>query len=88
MTFTLKDLIQGILDSELTEEQKNDFIAKIQESNKITDGLYLRKDEATGDYQCWFRNVDEDGMTDHGPTNYGVEEVIAEYKRSLGIAKG
>jgi hypothetical protein len=77
-------LIQEILNSELTEEQKNDLIGKIYANGTITSGLYLRKDEATGDFQCWFRNVDENGMTDHGPTDYSPAEIIAEYKRSLG----
>ncbi len=77
--FSLTELIQGILNSELTEEQKNNFIARIFEQKTITDNLFLKKDINTGDYECWFRNGD-----DVGPTDYSVADIIEAYKKTLG----
>jgi len=86
MKFTIKDLISEVLKSELDEEQKVSLLEIISTTGRITNGLYLKKDNE-GNVECWFRNIDENGMTDHGPTNYGPEQIVAEYALSVGKGK-
>jgi len=84
--FTIRDLIRAILQSDLDDMTKTDFLTTISTSAQITDGLYLKKNE-DGSVECWYRNIDENGVTDHGPTNYNVDQVIEEYRHSRGITK-
>ena len=86
MKFTIRELMEAIITSDLDQEGKTDLLTRISTSAQVCDGFYLKKDEQ-GLVECWFRNVDENGVTDHGPTNYNVHQVIEEYKRSRGISK-
>ena len=38
---------------------------------------------SSDDLECWYRNVDESGQTDHGPTNYTPDEIVGVYEESL-----
>jgi len=78
MKFTIKDLIAGIINSNLSNEDKINLLESIMETGKLNDGLYLKKDEE-GLLECWFRNVDENGSVDCGPTCYDIEAIINDY---------
>ena len=78
MKFTYEQLITEILNSELSTEEKTELIARIHHTSKIMDGFYLKKDNE-GHLECWYRNVDENGVTDHGPTNFDAQQVVSEY---------
>ena len=82
MKFPAEDFITAIEDSDLTEDQKRTIYAKLKVSGKINDSLYLKKDNE-GNFECWYRNVDEKGVVDQGPTDYGIEEVLQEYIKTL-----
>ena len=75
MKFTSEELIRTIIESELSDEEKVSLLNNIMTKGSINDGYYLKKDEE-GNLECWFRNEDEYGTTEHGPTNYNVEQVI------------
>jgi len=75
MKFTSEELIRNIIESELTEEEKISMLNNIMTKGQVSDGLYLKKDNE-GNLECWFRNEDEYGTTDHGPTNYTAEQVV------------
>ena len=82
MKFTVQELMATIVSSDMDDQRKTDLLTRVFSTGKITDGLYLKKGE-DGLLECWFRNVDENGMTDHGPTNYDVNRVVEEYKNSV-----
>ena len=75
MKFTTEELIRNIIESELTEEEKIALLNNIMTKGRINDGFYLKEDE-NGELECWFRNIDEFGTADHGPTNYTAEQVV------------
>lgn len=87
----MKDLISKIInDSELSEEDKINFIEKIinashEMDNIVAPGFYFHadKNQENGeiDLQLWYRNVDESGMTMHGPTNYDNNRIIQMMKQ-------
>ena len=83
MKFSMKDLAQAIVTANVPEETKVGLLERIMSKGTVTDGLYLKKD-GQGMLECWYRNVDENGVTDHGPTNYTPEQIIEEYAQSLG----
>ena len=99
----MKDLIDTIIsDEELSSEDKSYLIEKIIKAihgidRFIAPGFYLHTDskkiQETGeiDIQLWYRNVDEDGMTMHGPTNYDNNTIVAmmkqEYLKNKGMSK-
>jgi hypothetical protein len=84
--FTIRELMAAILNSDLDTIAKTDFLTSISTSLFVTDGLYLKKTD-DGMVECWYRNVDENGVTDHGKTNFTVDQVIEEFKRSRGVSK-
>ncbi len=75
MKFTSEELIRNIIESELSEEEKISMLNNIMTKGQVSEGLYLKQDNE-GNLECWFRNVDENGVTDHGPTNYTAEQVV------------
>lgn len=75
MKFTTEELIRNIIESELTEEEKISMLNNIMTKGRINDGFYLKQDNE-GNLECWYRNEDEYGTTDHGPTNYTAEQVV------------
>ena len=75
MKFTSEELIRNIIESELTEEEKISMLNNIMTKGQVSDGFYLKKDNE-GNLECWYRNEDEYGTTDHGPTNYTAEQVV------------
>ena len=89
----MKDLMVRIInDEELSSEDKGILIEKVVNAGKgidrfITPGLYLHTDcdEKTDkiSMQLWYRNVDDSGMTMHGPTNYNVDMIVELMKDSL-----
>jgi hypothetical protein len=93
MEVKIKDLISQIIaDEELSVEDKSNLIEKIIKASHgidqfIAPGFYLRVDpekiKETGeiDIQLWYRNVDESGMTMHGPTNYDNSKIIEMMKQ-------
>lgn len=83
MRFSYKELLTVILSSGLENEGIIELLDRIQRGGFITPGFYLRLDEESGLYECWYRNVDEDGMTEHGRTNYSAEQVVGLYARSI-----
>ncbi len=84
--FTIRELMSAILNSDLDQESKTDLLTRIATSAMICDGFYLKKDD-NGLVECWFRNIDENGVIDRGPTNFTVDQVIEEYKRFKGVTK-
>ena len=50
----------------------------------VTPGFYLHtdKNQEIGeiDIQLWYKNVDESGMTMHGPTNYNSDKIVEMMK--------
>jgi len=82
MEFTTRELIDTIINSELTNEQKTDILERLVTSGKITEGFYLRKNRHNK-LECWFRNLDESGTAYHGPTNYSKEQVVEIYSNSI-----
>ena len=83
MKFTSEELIRNIIESELTEEEKISMLNNIMTKGQVSDGLYLKKDDE-GNLECWYRNEDEYGTTDHGPTNYTAEQVVNVASHSKG----
>ena len=72
-------------DEELLPEDKDSLINRLFDAidgidKDVAPGFYLHseKNAETGktDIQLWFRNVDENGMTDHGPTNYSANQIV------------
>lgn len=82
MKFTFKELLDAIMDAELGKEKTVELLDRIYRTGTVAPGFYLRKDDGSEDLECWFRNVDENGQTDHGPTNYTPEQVIGVYEES------
>ena len=76
MSFTLKELITDILDSDLDQGEKIAILDRLYRSGKVSEGLYLRRNDGSDDFECWFRNVDENGQTEHGPTNFTSKETV------------
>ena len=84
------ELISRIInDEELSPEDKTILIEKVFKASHgmdrfVTPGFYLHtdKNEETEeiDVQLWFRNVDESGMTMHGPTNYNSDTIVEMMK--------
>ena len=87
----MKALITQIInDEELSVEDKSALIEKIVKASHgidkfVASGFYLHtdKNQETGeiDIQLWYRNVDESGMTMHGPTNYDNSIIIKMMKQ-------
>ena len=86
MRILFKELINAISNSDLPDEAQIDLMHRVATFRMITDGLYLKELEH-GVFECWYRNVDEDGTTYHGPTNYGIEEVINAYAQAHNIKR-
>lgn len=87
MSFTIRELMDSILEREMDNDKKGQLLEDIYLRGKITNGLYLRRNAGTDELECWYRNVDESGQTEHGPTYYGPEEILDEYDRITGIKK-
>ena len=83
MKFTFRELLDSILKAEMEREQTVELLDRIYRTGTIMPGLYLRKDDSSDDLECWYRNVDESGQTDHGPTNYTPDEIVGVYEESL-----
>ena len=84
MKIKLKELLDAIKSSDLSLEAQTELMYKIVIQNRISNGLYIKK-VGDGCIECWYINIDEDGTTYHGPTNYNIEDIIYEYKRMNGI---
>ena len=84
MRIKLKELLDAIKSSDLSLETQIDLMYKIVIPNKVSNGLYVKEVE-DGCIECWYINIDEDGTTYHGPTNYNIEDIIYEYIRMNGI---
>ena len=92
------ELIRRIInDEELSPEDQIVLIEKVFNASHgrnrfVTSGLYLHpdKNEETGeiDVQLWYRNVDESGMTMHGPTNYNSDVIFEIMKKACLNQKG
>ena len=76
MKFTYKELVTSILNKVSDNEELVEVLDKMHKSNAINNGFYLRHNEEDDSYECWFRNIDEFGTADHGPTNYTAEQVV------------
>jgi len=87
MGFTIKELFDVILENDMDNERKSQLLENIYTKGKITDGLYLRRNDGTEELECWYRNIDENGQTEHGPTYFGPEEIVDEYDRITTIRK-
>ena len=87
MKFTYKELLTGILNSGLDNEELVEVLDKMHKSNSINPGFYLRQVEETDQYECWFCNTDEDGTKHHGPTNYDASQVVGLYVRQVRADK-
>ena len=83
MSFTIRELIIDILDSNLDEGEKIEILNRLYTTGRVSDGLYLRRNAGTDELECWYRNVDENGQTNHGPTNYTSEETVQAYIHGL-----
>lgn len=93
-----KELINLIIaDEELSIEDKSNLFEKLFNASHgldrfISPGFYLHtdKNEETSevDMQLWYRNVDESGMTSHGPTNYSADQIVEMMKREYLSKKG
>lgn len=87
----MKDLIVQIInDEELSVEDKSNFIEKIVKASHgmdrfVTPGFYFHTDinKETGeiDIALWYRNVDEYGTKEHGPTNYDNSQIVEMMKQ-------
>ena len=94
----MKDLISQIInDGELSPEDKSNLIEKLFKAshgidNAIAPGFYLHTDiKQESDeinIELWYRNVDESGMTSHGPTNYDSYQIIEMMKNEYLSQKG
>ena len=93
----MKDLLKLIIaDEELSLEDKSNLIEKIISASHgqdrfVTPGFYLHTDKnAAGelDMQLWYRNVDENGMTDQGPTYYNADIIVEMMKKEYLSQKG
>ena len=93
----MKELISQIInDEELSSDDKSVLIEKIFKASHgidrfVTSGFYIHTEikEETGelDIQLWYRNVDESGMTMHGPTNFDSYQIIEMMKNEYLIKK-
>ena len=96
----MKELITRIIsDEELSVEDKSNLIEKIVKASHgmdrfIAPGFYLHTDyeniQKTGDIdiQLWYRNVEESGMTMHGPTYYDNNTIFEMMKQEYLSQKG
>ena len=82
MKMNLKELLEAIKSSDLPQENKIDLMHRVSVRKIVTEGLYI-KEVTPGIVECWYRNMDEDGTLYHGPTGYGIEDIIREYSRSI-----
>ncbi len=85
----MNELIEKIInDEELSNEEKTILIKKVvnashQINRFITPGFYLHTDirpDESIDMQLWYRNVDENGTTEHGPTDWDSDKIIRMMK--------
>ncbi len=84
MKFTTKELITGILNSNLSTEEKIELLDKVMTTGILNDGLYLKKDE-DGYLECWIKITDEKGNIEYVPTCYDVETLLNDYCYSLEV---
>ena len=84
MRIKIKELVEAIRYSDLPFEAQVDLMYKIVIQKRVSNGLYIKEveDECI---ECWYVNIDEDGTTYHGPTNYNTEDIINVYKMMNGI---
>lgn len=82
----MNDLIVAIMkNEELSNEQKLTLILKVANASHgidrfVAPGFYLHTEEKSEgkdiDMQLWYRNIDENGATMHGPTNYDTNTIL------------
>ena len=79
----MKQLIEKIMALQITSEEKIEHILTVikvahGQEHFVTQGLYLKVVEQDNDLslQLWYRNVDENSMTDHGNTGYSDEQIL------------
>lgn len=87
----MNELIEKVMaDEELSEEDKVVLIERIVNASHgidrfVTPGLYLHtavnQEEGVINMSLWYRNEDENGMTDHGPTNYNSNTIVSIMKK-------
>lgn len=82
MKFTSKELIAGILNSKLSNEDKINLLDRIMNTGQLNDGLFLKKDEE-GYLECWFKTTNDKGNIEYVPTLYDVETIINDYSFNL-----
>jgi hypothetical protein len=82
MKFTTKELITGIINSNLPDEEKITLLERIMTTGKLNDGLYLKKDEE-GYLECWLKTTNKDGNVECVPTCYDVETILNDYTFNL-----
>ena len=77
MQFTFEELISGIINSNITSEQKVDLISKIYRGGQITDCVFLKRINENL-YECWNRTEDS-GVQPSGYTIDNIISVFVEY---------
>ncbi len=87
----MKELIERIIFNEsLSDADKAILINKVVNASHgidkfVNDGYYLhttKNQNGDIDIQLWFRNVEENGETMHGPTNYTISQIIEFMKEN------
>ncbi len=77
--FSIKELIEAVLHSNLDEEEKLNLLEKIYMTGRINDDLYLRRNHGDNYLECWYRTYNNKGEVTHIGTGYDANEVMDAY---------
>ena len=85
MSFTIRELLDTILERDLDNSEKSELLERIYTKGRITDDLFLRRNHGTPELECWASERNEKGQIEEWPTNLDAVEVIDEYERLNNI---
>ena len=80
MPFSLKELVKGIINANIDDDDKTKIIIDAIQCSNLFDGYYLRRDEF-GYLHIWHR-YNYKGKVINEPTNYGVEDIVEMLNKS------
>ena len=85
----IKNLITEIeLNEVLDTMDKVYLLEKLVNFTYISPGIYFKRKENTDEVEIWYRNVDENGTTEHGKTDWDEpQQVINEYLTTKELRK-
>ena len=79
MTFQIEELFEAIMNSDLPQEEQIMILGRLFKRGRISESLYLKREEGTEEFECWQYTIDENGQTVIGPTDFAPQEMVDAY---------